>query len=185
MRALRYVAVCCALCACAIGFAGPVTEAEARKGIMAAFDSAVKSFKAKDIKGFMSVYTPDYTSKANGKTMSAKEMEAEMKMNMSNTKSVESATLSLGKVAVKGEAATADATFSLKATIADPQGRMGKPGATHKMGVVEKAREIWVKTKGGWKNKRSDMISETMTLDGKPFNPMAPPPGPGKPVKHK
>ena len=44
-------------------------EASVRKEVNAAFDRAIKAFKAKDIKAFMSMYTPDYTSKmANGQT---------------------------------------------------------------------------------------------------------------------
>jgi hypothetical protein len=104
-----------------------------------------------------------------------------MKQAMAQTQSLDDAKIAIEKLTVKGNIATSVSTMSLTMTMMDSTGEMGPKGKAHKMSMTERSRETWVKTSGGWKAKHSeDLPGGKMLLDGKPFNPMAPPSQPPK-----
>ncbi len=169
------VAVC--LAAASAAFASP-DEASVRKAMMANFDKSVKQFKAKDLKGFMSMYADDFSGKGpDGKPMTKTTVEAEMKEAMATTKSVEESKLTIEKLTVKGDSAELESTMTLKMQVVDAKGEMGVKGKLHSLTMVEKSKETWVKTKDGWKVKKGSVVpGGKMLVDGKPF----PPPPPAK-----
>lgn len=160
-------------------------DAAVKKELLAMFDKGVAQFKKKDIKGFMSVYTADYTGVGmDGKPMSLKQTEAEMKQAMATTKSVETAKLDIDKLTVNGKTAVAESTMKLDIHGVDSKGEMGPKGKVHQMSMVMRSRDTYVQTKDGWKTKRSEpMNGSTMMVDGKPYAPniMAKPPKGHKP----
>lgn len=157
-------------------------EASVRKEMKADFDKAVKAFRAKDIKGFMAMIADDFHGKGmDGKPMTKASMEAEMKQHMAETKTLDTADLTIDKIKTDGKTATTDSTLVLKMHVVDSKGEMGPKGKEHVMDMVEKSHETWVKGKGGWLEKTSEPLpGGKMMMDGKPFMP-GPPPKPAKP----
>jgi ketosteroid isomerase-like protein len=145
----------------------------------------VAQFKAKDLKGFMSMYADDYKGKGmDGKPTDKKATEAEMKQAMANTKTVKSSRYSIDKLTVKGNTATIEGTMALDMDVVDPDGQMGPKGATHRMHMVMKTRDVDVKSGGAWKTKSSEPLPGSMTMvDGKQFPPPHPAPRRGPPGK--
>jgi hypothetical protein len=150
-----------------------------KKEMLAIFDKSVKQFKARDIKGFMTMFTDDYTGKgARGEPQTKATFEREMKAAMDSTRATNRADLRIDKLSVKGSTAELESTMTLDLTIVDTEGGMGPKGKVHNMLEVEKSRETWVKTKDGWKVKKGEVLpGGKMLMDGKPFPP---PPGSGK-----
>ncbi len=169
--------------ACGAAALASPDDAKIKKEMLAQFDKATAQFKARDLKGFMSMYTDDFKGVGmDGKAQTKKSIEAEMKDAMANTKSLDKAELSIEKVTSKGNTATTDSTMHLEMHVVDAKGEMGPKGKEHAMSMWEKSRETWVKTKAGWKVKSGQALpGGKMLLDGKPFPP-APPSKPGKPV---
>ena len=101
------------------------------------------------------------------------------------TKSVNKVTYTMKSLTVKGDKALAEATSTVDVVVVDSRGEVGKKGAAHHLVQVETSKDTWVKAPSGWKMQRSESTGmPKMTLDGKPFNPGAPPSG-GKPKPAK
>jgi ketosteroid isomerase-like protein len=164
----------------AAAFAAP-DDAKVKKEMLAQFDKAVVQFKAKDLKGFMSMYTDDFKGVGmDGKAQTKKSITAEMKEAMATTKSFDKAELAIEKLTSKGDSATTESTMHLEMRVVDAKGEMGPKGKEHAVGMWVKARENWVRSKGGWKVKTGQSLpGGKMLLDGKPY----PPPAPMKPGK--
>ena len=153
----------------------PVTadEASVRKEFMANHKKAVAQFKARDLKGFMSMYAPDYKGKSmEGKDETRASVERDMKQAMADTKLVRRADLKIDKLNLKGANADVESTFTLDIRAIDSTGQAGPKGKTHDMVMVMRSKEKWVKGAEGWKIKWSEPLpGSTMTMDGKPFPP--------------
>jgi hypothetical protein len=178
------IAVICALAFSGAGLAG-ADDATVRKEMLEIFNKAVKDFRNKDVDGFMSMYHTDYRGKMrDGRTQTVKDIRNEMKMFMESTKSVEQATMSIGKLRVMGTNAELVGTIHLKMKVEDSMGAFGKKGAVHDMTMVETTKDTWVRSSGSWKCKASTEIKTDTLVDGKPVKePPANPPS-GKPA-HK
>src|SRR5258708_2830643 len=171
-----------------LALAAPATadDAAVKKELMANFNKATKQFKAKDIKGFMSMYTDDFKGKGpTGAAQTKASIEKEMKEAMDTTKSLDKSELKISKCTVKGDTAQVESSMTLGMKVVDAKGEMGTKGKTHDLLMVENAKETWVKTKSGWKVKSGEVLpSGKMLVDGKPMS--APPaPKPGKKGKGK
>ncbi len=169
--------------ALALALAVPAVADDAaavKKELMANFNKATKQFKAKDIKGFMSMYTDDFKGKGMGGMPQTKaSITKEMKEAMDTTKSLDKSELKISKLTVQGNTAQVESAMTLGMKVVDAKGEMGPKGKTHDMLMVENGKEIWVKTKSGWKVKSGEVLpSSKMLVDGKP-------PPPPKKIKPK
>jgi hypothetical protein len=176
---------------CALLAMGPIGLAKAdgaavRKEMQREFDKAVAAWKKKDVKGFMSMFSPDFKGVGmDGQPVDYKGIQAQIARTIKSTKSIDSATLSIDKLATKGNQATMDVTMKMTMVVADPRGEMGPKGGTHKLDLVERSHEVWEKTGGQWKQKSMRPLpGGTMKIDGNamggPPAPSARPAGPGK-----
>lgn len=154
-------------------------DSAVRKELMAVFNKGVTSYKKKDVKSFMSMFAPGYTSRSfDGRTMTRADEERDMKQAMSMTKSLDAASLSIEKLATKGNSADVTSTMKLSMHVVDDGTMGGKKGQPHVLSMEQKSKEIWVKTGGSWKIKSSQELAPgKTTIDGKvmPSQPAAPP----------
>jgi ketosteroid isomerase-like protein len=146
---------------------GKADEAAIRK-MMAKLETA---FAKKDIKTIMALSTPDFTEKAMGQTMTAAQAKAELEQEFKNTTAVHKMEMKVSKIEFKNGTAIVNTVDASDSTMADPQGQMGKKGASHRMAMTGTGRATCVKVKGEWKVKMYEELTMKMTMDGKPFNP--------------
>lgn len=166
-----------------VSSAARADDAAMKKEFEAIFNKAVEDFKKKDLKAFMTMFAPGYTSKTlDGRTQTLADTEKDMEQAMAMTKSVDSASQKIEKIRVMGYTAEVTGTMKLSMRVVDKDGAMGKKGATHVMGMEERSKETWIKASGGgWKLKSSVALTGTKsTMDGKPLPSMAGTPPSGK-----
>lgn len=161
-----------------LGLIGPAhADSADEKAIRALFAKLEQAFKNKDMKAIMAMSTSDFTEKMpNGTVLTAKQAEAQMTQEFAMIKSIKEVSMKPGKIKVNGKTATAMSDFKFNETVVDQMGQLGKKGATHAMSGTGQSRVTLAKGQDGWKFKREEALKVNMTLDGKPFNPMAPPP---------
>ena len=165
--------------------AGGITPVRAdsadEKAIRAMYVKLEQAFKNKDMDAIMALSTKDFTEKMpDGKVLSAKEAEQQMRQEFAMTKEVKSVSMHPDSIKVSGKNATVMGTFKFTDIVVDSQGMMGPKGAQHTLSGSGKSRVKLVKTAEGWRFKSEEGLSMKATMDGKPFNPMAPPPKPKK-----
>ena len=120
------------------------------------------------------VTAEDFTHKtASGQVMNGKQAEAMLKEEFASTKSVKEMVMTPGDITVKGNEATTISNGKFTGVIVDAKGELGKKGATHTLSESGTSRITLAKKNGAWKVKSVEGLKETMTLDGKPFDPAA------------
>jgi hypothetical protein len=155
-----------ALCVCALSLGrlhAAGSDQAIAKTIQAAYDIQDKAFDQKDVAGFVSIYTGDYTEILKGGQKSNLE---QVKNSLRQMLAIATVTKQVCKVAsIKnvsdGVLATVDERCEVVLT--PPGGK--KPQDMVGLGVFE---DLWVKTDNGWMDKRSTLVTDNMTLDGKP-----------------
>ena len=154
-------------------------NASVKRELIAGFNKRVAQYRAKDIRGFMTMYASDFKGmNPGGRPTSKKQIERDMGQAMKDTKSLDSASISIDKLTTKGLKANVESTMTLNIHVVDSVGELGVRGKIHTLTIVERARELWVKTKAGWQVKTSTPLpGDKMIVDGKSF-PSAPPPRP-------
>jgi ketosteroid isomerase-like protein len=148
-----------------------------RKEIEGMYAKIVTAMKHKNVQAIMEMGTPDFTMKElKGPPVKAKDVAAQMQAQMATVKSVDSCTMTLDKLVVKGNTAVATENNATAMTVLGQ-----KKGETHKVTSKGTTEDTFVKTPKGWKFKSVNTIKDIMTMDGKPYNPMAmAPPAPKK-----
>jgi ketosteroid isomerase-like protein len=145
-------------------------DAAVRKALDAQYAKFSQGMIKKDMKAMFSLLTPDATFKEVGGQIMTREQMSKMMEQMMGTMTISKIGNKVETLKVKGNTAIADVTSR-------SSGKMkGQDGKTHTVAYVSKSRDTWTKTAGGWKLKRIEAISETMTMDGKPVSYGAPPP---------
>jgi hypothetical protein len=99
----------------------------------------------------------------HGRRQTAKEMLAEMEASLGPQTKVTRSVSRLDKVEVKASTATVRAYSDYALQMPGPDGK------THTFTGVSRSIDQWLKTPGGWKLKEVKVVSETMTMDGKPI----------------
>jgi len=148
-------------------------DAAVKKELLAVFAKFTAALKKKDVAGAMSYFTPDYTAKQMGMTMTRAQAEQQMKQTIGSIKSFDTISWDIKKVTVKGNTVIAEGTELFVGTIQDDMGQMGPKGKTHKLKDVENNRDTFVKTPKGWLLKSSETISAEISVDGKKVGPPA------------
>jgi hypothetical protein len=173
--------LCVLLAVAAAGIAW-ADDATVRKELLHQFDKSVAAWKRKDVKAFMTTFSPDYKGVGmNGQTQDFKGAEAEFAETIKSTKSLDAASMTIDKLTANGNLAEIDQTMKLKMTVVDTPGQMGPKGATHKMDIVGRSHEAWEKQGGQWKMKSTKTLpGGSLMVDGKA---MGGPPSGGAPKK--
>lgn len=144
-----------------------VGQSAAQKAIEKQYEKIAQGLKTKNIKPLQEVTTPDYTlTVPGGKVIKRQQMEAQFTTQLSFLQTVTGATEKLTKLTVKGEEATADVQETLSGVISDPQTQ----GKVHKVDTSSHYHDIWIKSKGNWLRKHTDLVKVDLSMDGKPLN---------------
>lgn len=156
--------------------------ASVKKQIEANFAKTMAAFKKHDIKGVMANTADDFEGVGEtGQKIDRKAMQAQMQGYMDTTKKVNSSKYTVSDMKVAGNKATGKTTFLLDAVVTDAQGTMGPKGKTHHLQVEEHTTVTWTKAGKTWMtSKEAPAGMPKMIVDGKAFNPMAPPQTPKK-----
>ena len=140
------------------------------KELEAVFAKRVQAVKNKDAEAQIAQVSPDYSAEEpNGQTLNYDQIVAYMRRGAEQFVTVGDLSITIESLTLNGNEATVDARQKISRTQ-----RLGD-GNTHDVETGVLQREIWVKTKEGWKLKRVDNLRERKILvDGKPFNPSSP-----------
>lgn len=148
--------------------------ADLKSSTKSIYDNVSKAFMKKDVgafekatRGFM---TKDFKCTENGKTMSYDQMVADMKVTFAQFTKVTSAKTAMVSAKETGNKANSVSTHAISATMVGPDKK------SHKLVMIGTTNDTWVKTGKDWKMSSMKWVKQTMTMDGKPFDP-------GKPMK--
>jgi ketosteroid isomerase-like protein len=137
-------------------------EAAVRKALDAQYAKFNTSLVKKDMKTMFDVLTPDATYVMKGMVQNREQMRQMMTQTMAMMQ-ISKASNKIEKLTMKGE-------MAIVVAAAKSSGKMkGTDGKIHPISYTSKTRDHWTKTPGGWKIKKIEAISESMTVDGKPF----------------
>jgi hypothetical protein len=150
------------------------------KTIKATHAKLLAAFKAKNAGAVKSLFTKGFTQTANGMTFNRDQAVAQMVQGAGSSK----VDWTMSGLEVSGDKATYTSNFTFETTSVDNAGMLGPKGKTHKMGGAGVQKVQMVKESGKWLYNHLEAVSLKMTMDGKLFNPQAPPPSPNKPA-HK
>jgi hypothetical protein len=156
--------------------------AAVKKQADANYAKMMSSFIKKDAKGVMAPYADSFEGVGMmGQKVTKAQAETEMKQHMADTKKVNVAKFNITGMKVNGDKATGAVGFHLDCVTVDNEGMMGPKGKTHKLVMDDQQNVTWSKTSGKWLIVKEAPTGKTkMMVDGKPFNPGAPPPAPKK-----
>lgn len=130
------------------------------------YSEAAKLMEKKDAKSLFSVMTPDFTMTMMGKTSGREESQKGMEQWFGMMKNIR-ASMTVTKVVVKGDTATiTDRYRTSGTTLPDPKTK--KSGKLVDAGVET---ATWTRVNGQWMMKKLAMVTQKMTMNGKPFNP--------------
>jgi hypothetical protein len=118
--------------------------------------------------------TKDFVYKEAGQSMDLKTMIAQMKSGMSMFKKVTKVETKVLTVQQQGDKANVTATHFIEGTMVGPNKK------TQTFRMLGNTIESYVKQNGKWLIKVMDWKDSNMTVDGKPFDPMAAAPAPKK-----
>lgn len=160
-----------ALATCAVSAFANLTKAE-----LEATHAKVCAFlKNKDIDGFAKYMRPrvtaDFKHVENGQTMTFDQMIAQMKAGMGMMGKITMVKVKLMDFKSTADTAGVTTRHTMAAETKGPDGKM------HKMGFTGDSKDVFRKENGKWKMASMTWVKQTMTMDGKPFNPaqMTPP----------
>jgi ketosteroid isomerase-like protein len=156
-------------------------RADDKREIEEGYKKLVAAFKARSVDALKAVTTDDFTMKMPGQVLSTEETMKQIRQSFGMMSESPKFTMTIDKIAMKAKSAEVHSTGNMTVDIVDASGAYGKKGAKHSTVYIETSKDIWVKTGKGWKMKVTESLSEKMMLDGKPFNPSAPPRGAGAP----
>ena len=153
-----------------LGFAG-AAKADDKQDIAALYAKLDKAVVAKDLKTIMATGAPGFTYTEAGHTMSGDQVSAQMQQQFQATTGTPKSKTTVTSVVVKGTTAVVGSIGVTELQMVLPD---GKP---HKLSSTSKTSDTLTKTAKGWLFQKINILSNKMTLDGKPFDPSKPPAG--------
>ena len=162
--------------------AGADDAASVKKKAEANYAKMKSAFTKKDLKGYMSAYADNFAGVGMmGQKAGKAQAEVEMKQHIADTQKINSAGFKVSDVKVKGDKATGKVDFHLDCVTLDSMGMMGAKGKSHRLVMDDQQNVTWTKAGGKWLIvKEAPTGISHMSVDGKPFNPGAPPTPPKK-----
>ena len=147
-----------------------------KKQIQADYAKAMAALKHHDLKGFLTIKTDDYKGVEGGRTLTRTDQETAMQSYTSDSTRIDSYRYDIQNLKVADNKATGKATFRLDSTVNDSYGMFGAKGQPHRMRFEQAFATTYTRTGGAWKiSEEVEAGQPRMWLDGKPFNPQAPP----------
>jgi hypothetical protein len=149
------------------------------QGVYAQYSSAFRSGNSKAaVRLLQTTATPDFTTRSRGGQVTTRQqMIRQLQKGPMGIPKGGKITMNLVNLKVNGNTAVSTSARKVTASQKDPQGK------SHTFTVNSVSRDSWVKVGNAWKMKKSEEVSGTMLLDGKPFDPRAMmPPGGGRPA---
>jgi ketosteroid isomerase-like protein len=133
-----------------------------RKELDGCYAAMTKAFQQKDSKAYLAYMTDKYeVHQPNGRVLGRDVLDEALKKQIEVTSSA-TWDHEITKLSVDGDEAVADVTAKY----------LGKTkGAQDKeisLGFETTSRETWTKTSAGWRLKRVDVLTNKVTVDGKP-----------------
>jgi ketosteroid isomerase-like protein len=124
----------------------------ARKTLESQYSSYRNAMLRRDTPAIMKMLTEDFTwHLLDGKVLSRRQTQDELRGYFGSVKSVEDMTITVQKLTVHGNTATALVTEKVTAVTQDEK----KPVRTT---TTERYREHWLKTREGWKIQRTHVL---------------------------
>ena len=163
---MRYGWMRASFAVCMLAAAAVVVNADVRAELQKEYDRYIKAYKSHDLKTLDAMATPDFKMKMGNTVMDRTQAMAMMKQEFASMPKGGEATVKVGKITTKGNTVIAVSTGSFKNKMKGPDGKW------HQMAGSGKSRETFVKTPSGWKIKLVEQLSMSMTMDGKPVDPM-------------
>jgi ketosteroid isomerase-like protein len=142
-----------------------IAHADDRKDIDALYSKVGKAMEAKDINGILATGTKDFTYTEAGKTMTGEQVSAQMKEQFKAVKGPMKSKLTVVSCKITGKTAMVISTDYSEMQVP------GQDGKSHKVVTTGKSKDVVVKTDKGWLMKSVNVLSSSMTMDGKPFDP--------------
>ena len=137
------------------------------KELEAVFAKRVQAVKNKDADAQIAQVSPDYSAQEpDGQTLNYEQIVAYIRRGAEQFVTVKDLSVTIESLTINGNEAIVDARQKIFRT------QRLRDGNIHDVATGVLQREIWVKTKEGWKLKRVDDLRERKILvDGKPLNP--------------
>lgn len=151
---------------------GPIAaRADSKSDIANLYPRMSVLMMKKDMDGVIRMGTPDFKMKSNGRITEAKVLLGQMKQQLAMI-TMKSCSMKPESIKVKGDKAEviANESTAMEFKLQD--------GIKHALSSKGRSKATLVKTPGGWKFQFVETLNEKMTLDGKPFDPTAPPVNP-------
>ena len=143
------------------------------KAIKAVHSKLLAAFKAKNADVIKSLFAKSFTETANGMTFNRDQAVAQMTQGSASAK----VDWTISELKVSGNKAAYTSNYKFETASVDNAGMLGPKGKSHTMSGTGVQRIQMVKQGGKWLYNRLEVVSAKMMMDGKPFNPQAPPPG--------
>lgn len=144
--------------------AATADDAATKKAIDKQYSKIAQAVRNKKLKSLDTVFTPDYTVKTpEGQVITYQQLQANLGLRLSFLQKITDASAKISKLSVKGKEAVADVTQSFSGVIADPQTQ----GKVHKIVSSSRYKDTWIKSGDTWQCKRGEIVSTSMSMDGK------------------
>ncbi|GIV21118.1 MAG: hypothetical protein KatS3mg023_2869 [Armatimonadota bacterium] len=139
-----------------------LADRRAERQIRAEYDKTVFYAKQKNVEGLLRQMAPDFLYRTKrGEILNKQMVEAMMRAQYAQIKSVDKRTTRIQKMDIKGNTARVTTQEEIAVTIVDAQ---GKP---HKVVSRATTRDTWIRTPQGWKVKMTEVLDEETFIDGK------------------
>lgn len=139
----------------------PLSPAEARTMLEKTYSDFRASVRRKDVDAALSNLTDDYVVEFPTYNQPRLAMEAAVKKEFKNTVAIPAWTQSISNIQVDGNVVSAIINEQKTSVIKDAK------GVERRATMNTRMRDTWVKTRGGWKNRRTEVLGVTITADGK------------------
>jgi ketosteroid isomerase-like protein len=138
-------------------------RADDKAEINALYAKATAAVKARDAKAIQSLETPDFVEVLGGTKLNGAQTAEMMAQQFKVIKKFDTVRMSADKIDVKGKTAvvTAGSSFTCSMT--------GQDGKSHKMASKVVTKDTLTKTPKGWLFSKVESLSDSTTMDGKPF----------------
>jgi ketosteroid isomerase-like protein len=159
---------------CGSVFAASSDEIRVREELQSWYGKIVDSYRQKDVKAYMSLYTQDVKVRdLQGQTKDRKALEAYAREDMAATGEIHSAEFEIRELALKDNRATATGKETWKFGFTDLKGEFGPKGKSYDVVWTSPVRVRFVKTSQGWLAEyRKVKGPETLSEGGTPLVPL-------------